>query len=481
LKKLNWIVNVLVNNNMVKKRKKRKRSQDTNPLPAQRKQQNSKVPASLALDTILITSSLSEVRTFNWPEGLPKRLRKFGVAVFVKSDVENKYPDIRTWFETHYLSLDADSKEFVGGAENGLEVLQLREKKLAHFGRTFCQKTTDIRVKECWNYMETHAKLCMNSIISGLQLVDGVSPVELRRTYDESNSSVLSVFVYDAQPAGRIICPDHVDRGFITCTTNQDGGLEFLVNGRWLAVPPTNSLICFTGYALHKMSGGEIPMVRHRVVSRSSGTKRISVAFKLRPDEWRSRWCGPMSKIIKDFEEQYISVNKPQYQILEKPSHLVDLAAVGISSLRPAAFLELCLKNGLPWQQKPPGVRWPDFCKSWNEKVRAWDEKEFQIWENVSPIEMMRPYGLLRLKPKPRKWSAVLTEQELSSKGLINVYDSDPRSNERVKSISLGPTIGMFKDFVPRWGEVFELYTMQIDAVTLEPKFIVQILTMRGD
>jgi len=467
---------------MAKRKTKRKRSPDTNPTVKQPKEQTLWDSATLAYETnIIFLPHWTKVRTFKWPEGLTERLRKLGVVIFVKSDVETKYPDIRKWFKTHYLSLDANSKDFVGGSNNGFERLQLGEKKLAHFGKFFLQKTTDIRAKDCWKYMETHAMLCFKSIIWGLQLVDNVSPSALCKTCNESNSSIMSVFVYDAQPTGNIICPDHVDRGFITCTTNQDGGLEFFVNGQWLAVPPTNSLICFTGYAIHKMSGGKIPMVRHRVVSRSPDNKRISVAFKLRPDRWKSRLCGPLSKMMQDFEGQYSSVNKPQYQSLEKPSTFGDLAVVGTSSLRPAAFLELCLKNGLPWQQKPPELLWPDFCKRWNEKVRAWDEKEFQFWTDVHIMHRIGPTNPLRLEPKLRKWSEMLTEQEFSSCDLITVYQNDPRSTKIMRSVSLGPTITMFKDFVPRWGEVFELYAMQIDAITLNPEFIIHFLSMRGD
>merc|ERR550517_2250600 len=173
--------------------------------------------------------------------------------------------------------------------------------------------------------------------------------------------------------------------------------------------------------------------------------------------------------MMQDFEEHYTSVNKPQYQSLEKQSNFGDLSVVGTSSLRPAAFLEICLKNGLPWQQKPPGNLWPDFCKSWNDKVRAWDEKEFQIWANVTTI-WSRPYNLSRLKPLRRKWSTLLNDDEIGFSTGIRIYECDPRFTIDVKSASLGPTIRMFKDFVPRWGEIFELYAMQIDAITLEPE-----------
>lgn len=154
------------------------------------------------------------------------------MAHFVISNIEKKYPDLREWLQTHYLSLNVDSKDFLGGAKTHPERLQLQEKRLVHFNTVFCQETTDMRVKESWQYMECHARMCLNAITwnDERKLVDDVSKVELRKCCDASDSSVLSVFVYDAQPTGTVICPDHVDRGFITCTTNQDGGLEVFID-----------------------------------------------------------------------------------------------------------------------------------------------------------------------------------------------------------------------------------------------------------
>jgi len=467
-------------NKMRKQKAKRKNVKTKAKRPAKRQKFLAKDRALANLETDFTLFTFYGFSTFRWPAGCAERLRKYGVLSFVNSDIEKSSPDLREWLQLHYLSLDVDSKVFVGGVKDGLERLQLRGKKLANINADFRKKTTDRRLKDCWSYMECHARQCLSAFISDekLDLVDNVSQKALELTCEDSSSNVLSVFVYDAKPTGSVICPDHVDRGFITCTTNQNGGLEVFVGNRWLAIPPTKGLICFTGYALHKISGGKVPMVRHRVVSVSPEKQRISIAFKLRPDSFRSVFCGSLNQMMEDFELEYRSVNQPCYEDHEAPSAIADWALVGTSSLRTSAYLKHCVTNGIPWQQKPTGLLWQDFCKSWNEKVRVWAQKQFKIWSGISRGVFRY---LSRVSPTQRKWSDLLTDAELVYPGDIRVCDSDPRTSPDWESESLGPIIELFKDFVPRWGEVFEMYALQNDAITLEPEFLVHERLLRGD
>jgi len=410
----------------------------------------------------------------NWPIELVENLRKFGVVNFVNSDIEESSPDLREWLQSHYLSLDVDSKVFVGGAKDGVERLQLREKKLVNIKTEYYEKTIDKRLKKCWSWMEVHARQCLSVFTSNekLKFIDNISAEELVSSCKNSRQNVLSVFSYDSKPAGSIICPDHVDRGFITCTTNQDGGLEVYVNSRWLTIPPTKGLICFAGYALHKMSDGVVPMVRHRVVSTSPQKKRISVAFKLRPSVLGP--CNSLNKIMDKFDVEYRSVNQPAYQDREALPAVSDWALVGNSTLRTSAYLKHCVRNGLPWQQKPNELLWSEFCKSWNEKVRVWGQKRFKIWDK-------EPRGayLYHTVHTAHTWSDLMNEGVYPYD--IYVCSSNPVDSSDYKSESLGPIIELFTDFVPRWGEVFEMYAIQNTAITTNPEFIFYKLRLRGD
>lgn len=374
--------------------------------------------------------------SIRWSDEMRSALRKHGVLIFEKSDVEQECPQLCSWLQKHYFGLSGRAKteasgrgEYQSGGHaralmeepdldssdlelplQGTEHLRLEKKQLVHFEASFCRGTTDKRLRSCFEYMETHALQCVDALINenhfGEDVVDEahrplvrdamLKPVDLGVTARDSSRSVLSAFVYNCEaPMGELLCEDHVDRGIFTCTTNVDGGLEIFVDGGWLRLPPTRGLVCFAGFfpgRVLKDSNGNpcVQAVRHRVVSTGAG--RVSIAFKLRPDfsKLPRELFHEMYTLQDEMDRQFLSVNQPVRQLYQRRAEEDEAPVSGGAAqvrdcpvetiaLGHSGFVRHCWRNGVPWQAKPAETTWGKHCAEWARKIREWESRTFLL------------------------------------------------------------------------------------------------------